>query len=200
MLYVVNNTFLPCHDLLVQAKTVTFAGKDSLVFQWFVEVGPASVQKIESVRRALHTVLPPEGGFLSLRLMNTSREVLSENLYWLPDSAGNHTGLQHMPEASIQTLASRAEEGRIDVRIENPAGGPVAFFQRVSLLDRATKKRILPVAYSDNYVSALPGAGVTVSIDCPPDLDIKNASVSVRGWNVRERYLEIQTSTAKLRE
>ena len=34
------------------------------------------------------------------------------------------------------------------------------------------------------------------SLDCPPGLDEENAVVSVRGWNVTERFAEIQRSAA----
>ena len=64
------------------------------------------------------------------------------------------------------------------------------------MVDRTTKTRLLPVFYSDNYVSVLPGESVTLSLDCPPGLDEENAVVSVRGWNVTERFAEIQRSAA----
>ncbi len=198
MLLVVNNTFEPCHDLMVQARTIDFSGRDSLIFQWFVEVSPSSVQKIQTIRRALATVFPPEGGFLDLRLLNSSRELLSENLYWLPDTSGNYSALQQMPEATITVIVRKVHDGRIEVKISNPDGGPLAFFQRVSLLERTTKKRILPVSCNDNYVSVLPGDSVSVSMDYPPLFDLRNAVVSIRGVNVRERYLDIQTGKAQV--
>jgi hypothetical protein len=141
-------------------------------------------------------LLGPGGGFLNLRLLNTSREVLSDNLYWLPDSTGSFAGLQGMREANISALARKVSDGKIEVRVDNPAGGPVAFFQRLALVDRATRKRILPVSYSDNYVSAMPGTGLSVTLDYPAGIDIKNAAVSIRGWNVRERYLDVQAVQA----
>lgn len=35
----------------------------------------------------------------------------------------------------------------------NLAGAPVAFFNRLALLNPVARKRILPVFYADNYVS-----------------------------------------------
>ncbi len=196
MLYVVNNTFRPFHDLMLQARTIDIAGKDSLVFQWIVEAGPAAVQKIESLRRPPAVVFPPEGGFLDLRLVDTARRVLDENLYWIPDTAGAYSGLQRMPEAPVSTLARQVHDGRIEVRIGNRRGAPLAFFQRVSLVDRATSTRILPVFFSDNYVSVLPGETITLFLDYPPGLDLRHVEVSVRGWNVPEQIVDIQTSAA----
>lgn len=192
MLMVVNNTFHPCHDLLVQARTFDTAGKDSLVFQWFVEISPTCVQKIDTIKRILDTSFSLQGGFLDLRLLNTYLEVLSENLYWLPDAAGNYTGLQHMIKAEVKVEARKVREGRIEVKIDNPAGGPLAFFNRVSLVDRKTKKRILPLFYSDNYISTLPGEKKTISIEFSTDVRTSDAMVSISGWNVTERYLDIE--------
>jgi mannosylglycoprotein endo-beta-mannosidase len=193
MLYVVNNTFEPYHDLMVQARAISFTGRDSLIFQWFVEISPSCTQMIQTIQRPIANLLGPGGGFLDLRLLNTSKEVLSENLYWLPDSTGSLAGLQQMPEANISAIARKVQDGKIEVRVDNPAGGALAFFQRVSLVDRTTKKRILPVSYSDNYVSALPGGSVSLTLDYPPGVEISKAAVAIRGWNISERYLDIQT-------
>ncbi len=192
MLVVANHTYTSYHDLLLQAKAYDMAGKDSLIFQWFIEVSPASVQKINSVKESVDKIFSSQGGFLSLRLMNTSRTVLSENFYWLPDSTGNYTGLQKILKADVKTEARIASEGRIEVKMENPAGNPVAFFNRISLVDSKTKKRILPVFYSDNYISVLPGEERSVFIDFTPDENNADAMVSVGGWNVDERYVDIK--------
>jgi mannosylglycoprotein endo-beta-mannosidase len=191
MLMVVNNTFNPRHDLMVQARTFDHAGKDSLVFQWFVEVGPTTVQKIDTIRRILKRVFAGEGGFLELRLSDVSRHLLDRNLYWFPDSSGVHSGMQRMAAPDVKVSARNTVEGKIDVTIENPPGGPLAFFLRVSLVNEASGKRILPVFYSDNYISVLPDEKRTITIECPPRSRIPGALVSISGWNVPERRIRI---------
>jgi hypothetical protein len=192
MLFVVNNTFRPRHDLMLQARTFDIAGKDSLVFQWFVEISPSAVQRIDTITTALKKCFGREGGFLSLRLLDISRNVLSHNLYWYPDSAGIYSGLQRLPEAKVKVMARRAGEGRTEVIIENPAGGPLAFFLRISLLDANSKKRILPVFYSDNYVSVEPGERQTYIIEHAPDAGPAGSLLSIKGWNVSEQFLGIE--------
>ncbi len=105
MLMIANHTFKPQHDLMIQAKAYDIAGTDSLVFQWFVELSPTSVQKIESIKKVLDKLFPARGGFLSLRLLNTSHKILDDNLYWLPDSTGNYSGLQQMAKVRITVTA-----------------------------------------------------------------------------------------------
>jgi hypothetical protein len=192
MLWVVNSGFRPRHDLMLQARTLDIAGKDSLIFQWIVEVGASTAQRIDTLTVALRRAFAREGGFLDLRLLDASRRALSRNLYWYPDSADQYTGLRRMPMAGVQATAHRAADGRVEVRIENPAGGPLAFFLRVSLIDVATNKRILPVMYSDNYLSVSPGEHRTVLMEYPPGMLPDGARVSVRGWNVRELQLTIE--------
>jgi hypothetical protein len=192
MILIANHTFNPQHDFMIQAKAYNMAGKDSVVLQWFVELSPASVQKIDSVKRVLNKLFSVRGGFLSLRLFNTSHKILDDNLYWLPDSTGNYSGLQKMKKVIIKVQAQRIEKGTIRVIIDNPPGGPLAFFNRISLVDRTTKKRILPVFYNDNYISVLPGEEKIVFIECPKKDLINNAEVSTSGWNVEEQYIGIK--------
>ena len=48
-------------------------------------------------------------------------------------------------------------EGKVEVTISNAKENPIAFFYRLSLVNTATKQRILSAFYSDNYISVLPG-------------------------------------------
>ncbi len=192
MLMVANHTFKPQHDLMIQAKAYDIAGHDSIALQWLIELAPASVQKIESVKKVTDKLFPAHGGFVSLRLLNTSHEILDDNLYWLPDSTGSYSGLQKMSKAEITATAKIVNDERIEVKINNPTGGPIAFFNRISLVNTLTSKRILPVFYSDNYVSVLPGEEKTVFIDYTKEDNINTAKVSVSGWNVDEQFIEIK--------
>jgi hypothetical protein len=192
MLMVVNSTFRPLHDLMVQAWTIDVAGKRDLAFQWFVEVGPSTAQKIDSVRRVFMQNFGAEGGFLELLLLDLQKRQVDRNLCWFPDSNGAYTGLQRMPAAPANISARRNGDGRVDVSVENPPGGPLAFFLRVSLIDGMTGKRILPVFYSDNYVSVVSGTTETVTLECGHGSIPGNARVTVSGWNFPEHIVPIQ--------
>jgi hypothetical protein len=130
--------------------------------------------------------------FLSVRLRDKNQQVIVDNLYWFPDAKGNYSGLQKMAAAKVQITAHKAGADSIAVKISNPANGPVAFFNRVSLVDAQTKKRILPVFYNDNYVSVLPGEEKIVTISGDRVGKSGNATVSVYGWNVPEQYINIK--------
>lgn len=189
---VVNNTFRPYHNLMLQVRAISPAGKDSLLTQWFIEVSPTSVQKYMRMGRYMKSLYSSEGGFLDLRLLSESRKILSDNLYWFPDSSGMYTGLEHMPQANVSVEAVKEKDGRVAVTVSNPADGPLAFFNRISLVDKATGKRILPVFYSDNYISVLPGETKTVYISYTRQDNVTDAEVSMSGWNVGRRYVAIR--------
>ena len=192
MLYVVNHRSEPLHDLMVQARALTISGEDSLIFQWIVEIGAHTVQKIESIKPMLQRLSAREGNFLDLRLVDAAGGILSDNFYWLPDSTGRYSGLGRLAPAAAAVSARLVEPGRIAVTIANPAPGPVAFFNRLALIDSHTGKRILPVFYSDNYISVLPGEERRVEIDFPTARPTPGMQVSMRGWNSPERRIPIQ--------
>ncbi|MCK7555452.1 hypothetical protein MKQ70_10725 [Chitinophaga sedimenti] len=188
MIMSVNNGFTYARNLMLEVKTYTMSGRDSLLTQVFVEAPPTTVQKYLSEKRRLDKLREKEGVFLSLKLINTNKEVVDENLYWLPAADGSHSGLQQIPAATPAVTAVKVGSD-IAVTISAPANGPVAFFNRLSIVDAQTKKRVLPVFYSDNYVSVLPGERRTVLISGA----LKDgALVEVEGWNVGQKFVEVR--------
>ena len=110
-------------------------------------------------------------------------------------AAGFNRQLQRtaaVSKAAVTVVATKIGDSRIEVKIENPVGGPLAFFNRIFLVDKVTKKRNLPVFYSDNYVSVLPGEEKTVFIDYRQKDYVNNSEVSISGWNVDEQYINIK--------
>ncbi len=191
MVMTVNNAFHSWHDLMLQVKSVDMNGKETLLSQVFCDISPTSVQKYFSVKETADKLRAKEGVFLIVRLLDKSQHILNDNLYWLPDSSGNYSGLQKMNQALVKSEITKISEGKVEVTISNPANSPVAFFNRISLVNNQTGKRILPSFFSDNYISVLPGESKTVSIEYSPSIN-KKAGVSIAGWNVKEKYLPIQ--------
>ncbi len=188
----VNNAFRYYHDVMLQVKTIDLSGKETLVSQVFCDISPTSVQKYFSVKKEMDALKQQSGGFLVVRLLNTKQEILSDNLYWLSNETGNYSGLQSMPQAEVKTSVKKIADGKLEVTISNKENGPVAFFSRISLVDNKTSKRILPVFYSDNYISVLPGEQKAVILDYPASTDAGAVSVTVSGWNVKEQKLSIR--------
>jgi exo-1,4-beta-D-glucosaminidase len=114
-------------------------------------------------------------------LLDRSGKVVVENVYWQSrqlddigdpsnDSAfelkqaswADMTGLNTMTQVPLDVSASRSPNGgdnRVTIRLHNPSQ-QIAFFERAELISTPEGDEILPVEYSDNYVTVFPGETV----------------------------------------
>jgi hypothetical protein len=191
MVMIANNTFVTQRNLMMQVKMYDMQCHEKSITQVFNEIGPTNVKAYIPIGRELKAAGKNEGVFLSLRLININQQVVSDNLYWLPDSTGNYSGLQHISPAPVTIKAKNAGSGKATVTISNPAGGAVAFFMRISAVGTATQKRLLPTFYSDNYVSVLPGEEKAVTVDYRQAKDADKPMIEVQGWNVAKQLIKI---------
>jgi mannosylglycoprotein endo-beta-mannosidase len=192
MVSIVNNTFEVKRDLMLSVRTISMNGADSLATQVFVEVQPSSVKGFIPVKTVLDKRAQDKGTFLCLQILDKNKHKLSENIYWIKDASGNYSGLQEMPASQLQVAATKAANGNIEVTLTNPAKAPLAFFNRLSLVDPATHKRVLPVFYSDNYISVLPGDQKKVTLEYQPKNGGQLPQLSVSGWNLTEQFITIK--------
>lgn len=183
---VVNNSFETVRDMMLEVHYYNMDGRDSMLTQVFVEVSPSRAKKILAVKQAVE-FSKKEGGFLVLKLRDVNKNLLTQNIYWLADEKGEYSGLQKMKKTEMQVSLKPVSAGKIEVTLSNPANAPLAFFNRISILDPQTKKRILPTFYSDNYVSVLPGEKETITIDYPAGK--AKPIVEVRGWNTGKQQM-----------
>lgn len=191
MVMIVNNTFTAKRNIMLKAEAYDMDGNGRQLTQVFSDIGPTTSKKYVSLKHALDRMGQEKGVFLYLSLLDENKNLLDDNLYWLPDSTGNYSGLQQMKKASVQMSVQKIKEGKVEVMIQNEKENPVAFFNRLSVVNSKTKRRILPAFYSDNYISVLPGESKKITIDYTPTPD-DNAAVEVKGWNVGVRAIEIK--------
>jgi hypothetical protein len=191
MVSVVNNSFTEQNDLMLVAKAFDMAGNEKLITQVIVYINPSSAKPIMSVAPYLKQVgSDKDGSFLLLQLKNQKQEVLSENLYWFPNAEGQYSGLQTMPVSKLQVTAKKSGSNKVLVTLKNPAGAPVAFFNRLAVVNAKTNERVLPVFANDNYASVVPGAEKTIELECPQAKNT-NWKISVEGWNFALQYFTL---------
>lgn len=130
-----------------------------------------------------------EGLFVSLRILDQKQQILSENIYWLAGKDGEYSGLKNIKQAPLKVEALDQKNGKVAVTLSNAAGNPVAFFNRVALINSNSNERILPAFYDDNYVSILPGESKTVMVEYTGKQS--NLAVEVYGWNVAKQKVEV---------
>jgi hypothetical protein len=192
MVMIVNNGFTTQRNLMMEVKLYdVLTGKDTLFSLMFNEVGASMSKKYFAVNGFLKGLQWNEGAFVNLRLLREDRSVVSENFYWLPGTNGEYTALQKMPVTTLHIATAEREKGKIEVTLSNSKNNPVAFFNRIALIEKSTGLRILPCFFSDNYISILPGETKKIEVEYPVTKTVADKFVEVYGWNVPSTTTEI---------
>jgi exo-1,4-beta-D-glucosaminidase len=144
--------------------------------------------------------------FVRCELFDQSGRKVTDNVYWQsqrPDDVGepindwafelrqtswaDMTALNYMPPAPLQISAGRVhnasdeQDNRVVVRLHNPTNG-VAFFERVEVSPTRDGDEVLPIEYSDNYVTVFPGETVDVDAVIPTN-GVEAHWARVSGYN-----------------
>lgn len=131
--------------------------------------------------------------FVRLQLIDEHSQLLSENFYWRaagPDP-DNLQPLNDLPLVNLDCETARSEVGgkvRINVALHNSTK-QIALMAHIQLrkqsADGTPGDRILPVFYSDNYISLVGGETRMISIEVDPaQLQGVQPILVVDGWNV----------------
>lgn len=121
--------------------------------------------------------------FLKLTLLQEGKK-LTDNIYWLTTKKEDYSSLNALPKAKLDvttkwTVSNGRYVGEVTLKADK-----ISFLNRIKLFDKSTGKRILPVHYSDNYITLMPGDEVTVTVDFPAAaVSQGNIEVRVNGWN-----------------
>lgn len=119
------------------------------------------------------TVKVPDGigdvYFLRLRLLDASqseadsRNIISENFYWMGREEGNFQALRRLPKANVtaETTFVAGDEYVATTVLTNTSDAPALMLRLKLTAD--DDSLILPVLYSDNYFSLMPGESRTVT-------------------------------------
>jgi hypothetical protein len=128
--------------------------------------------------------------FVKLELRDKSGKLLSDNFYWrsLPQQQDNLQALNQLAPITLEAKATRADaDGKclLTITLHNP-GTQVALMAHLQLRRKQSGDRVLPVYYSDNYVSLVPNESKTITIEAAAaDLKGDSPLVLVDGWNVQ---------------
>ncbi|MBQ6087695.1 MAG: discoidin domain-containing protein [Bacteroidales bacterium] len=100
--------------------------------------------------------------YLKLLLLDASGKVLSDNFYIQGEEYGNLQAVRTLPAAKVKKTVRFSGESA-EVTLKNTGKTP-ALLLRLTLKG-SDGNEILPVDYSDNYFSLLPGESRTVSVN-----------------------------------
>jgi hypothetical protein len=176
--------------MTIIAKIYKMNGREIPVANMQANVDATSVKEFSSFKGPIDQLSANEGTFLDLKLLDAKNQQISQNIYWLPDSSHNYTGLQKMERSKMVVTAKYLSPVKVEVTLTNAKQNVPAFFNRVALTDAVTRKRLLPVFYTDNYITVLPGEQKKIVIDCDA-FKIQKKMLSINGWNTPLTYIDI---------
>lgn len=125
--------------------------------------------------------------FIKLNLIDDTGHLLSTNLYWQHVAQDQFDGLMDLPTVALDVEASGRDDGGktfLMVRLRNNTPH-VALLAHLQLHQKKSGRRVLPVFYSENYISLVPGESTNVTIEAATkDLQGDEPLLEVDGYNV----------------
>ena len=121
-------------------------------------------------------------------LLTKDGKTLSDNFYVNGKQYGNHQALKSIAKADVKTSTSikKGADGmwRGTITLENKSSVP-AVMVRVNVVGKKDGQQILPMFYSDNYFSLMPGEKKTVTLKWyNADTRGNRPKVEVTGYNI----------------
>jgi len=184
-LMVVNNSTQSLSGLTALAQVYNLDGSMPYSQTNTATAGPSAVTDLGLVN------FPAAGlsavHFVKLKALNAQGQLLSDNFYWRETVQDNFQALDTLPLVSVGAQAIQQTVGGncvINLSLTNGASVP-AVMAHVQLRQASSGQRVLPVFYSDNYVSLLPGESRALTITtATTNLNGDAPLLAVDGWNV----------------
>ncbi|MCK2244687.1 MULTISPECIES: discoidin domain-containing protein [unclassified Crossiella] len=122
---------------------------------------------------------------LRLVLSDGNGKVLSENTYWRYRKPEDMRQLNTLAQTRVSVRVGEQRPGKLTATLRNE-GRTVAALVRLSVRDRRSGERVLPVTYSDNYLWLLPGESRTITATWNPAKQPSGTpNLVVEGYNTR---------------
>ena len=178
---------LRVHALVVDPTNATLASHDLSVDASANVTTPVFVLPVSDLFAA-HPLL-----FVRLELRDPAGALIADNFYWVARDAESYRGLDKLATASIAAQAqpgasvqnASGDEKTWNVRLKNTGKGPALMLKLTLFHSDGT--RVLPIYYSDNYLSLLPGEERTVAVHVPSaKAGADGLHFTLRGWNLPE--------------
>lgn len=124
--------------------------------------------------------------FIRLTLSRAGSPI-STNLYLRGVQEGNHRAIRQLPKAHIKTTTNTTRQGalwKLTTQVQNLSAYP-SLMTRLKVVREKGGDRILPVIYSDNYFTLMPGEQRTIQTELNhADTRGEKPRMMVGGFNV----------------
>lgn len=180
---VLNQTLADANELSVSSELFNIHGKQLSSDTY---VGSFKANSVSVLKKINTRDIKEEVYFLRLKLKSKDGKLLDENFYWLSHSGKNYTKLNELKPVSLRSEIRNDDSGKLTATISN-SGTETAFFIRLKPVEKSGGESVIPVFFSDNYFTLLPGESRVISVDCsllPKKINREKLIVETEGWNV----------------
>jgi len=178
---VINNTATPLIGATATVEVFNMDGTQANQTDLKVEAAATAATDLGS--------LPPSKNltsvhFIKLQLRDAAGKLISENFYWNGKAS---LELQNLPVVKLEASVKRRDAGGrclLDVTVRNPTD-QIALMAHLQLRRESSGERVLPVFYSDNYISLVPKESKVITLEAAStDLKGDKPLVVFDGWNI----------------
>ena len=171
-----NTTLKDYTDLSIVARIYNLEGK----LLWEKETRASS--KANTVQELLDIPVPE--GIKGAYFLRLALNADVPNIYWPTTEPKDYTSLSQLPKSRPDIKTDIKKEGSNFVgTVRLSADSQISFFNRIKVFDKETGKRILPVHYSDNYITLMPGDQQEISLEFPANLPEERIQIVVDSYN-----------------
>jgi beta-mannosidase len=186
IIQVINNKGTDLQNLKAQLTLYNLDGKVAYQQAFVVNAKASSATDLDAVKwpSNLTSVF-----FVKLELKDAKGSLISDNFYWKAshEQPDNLSDLNKLPVVTLDAkVARKSINGKcmLEVTLHN-ASSQIALMAHLQLRRQHSNERVLPVYYTDNYVSLIPNETKTITIEASiADLRNETPMVVVDGWNV----------------
>ncbi len=187
---VVNQTLFDEKDLSISAEIFDIHGNLLSKDNYKASV---MANQVSVLRKINPKVATGDVYFLRLKLMDRENRLRDENFYWLAKPGKSYEMLNELKPVALQgEFLSAGKGGKL--KIANP-GKETAFFIRLKVVEAKGGTLALPVFFSENYFTLLPGENREITIDLsllPEAAASKALTLEMEGWNIENKTLKIE--------
>ena len=181
---VVNNQGQALHDLKLRQTIYQFDG--TLDHEQTVSIPSVPASATQKAYTLWVNTRTTKLYFVKLDLLDATEKLLSTNFYWQNVAQQDYSGLASLPTVTLVIQAESHVSGDktvLEVTVKNPTTH-IALMTHLQLHQKVSGQRVLPVFYSDNYLSLAPGESRALTIEAATKNLAGEAALMVDGYNV----------------
>ncbi len=180
---IVNQTLYDQKNLTISSELFDIHGKLLSSDQYITSVSANVVAVQQKIKNQL---VKDDVFFLRLKLTDQDKKLVDQNIYWLSQPGKSYEKLNDLKQVTLKCEIKSNPAGQKIAIISNPSN-ETAFFIRLKLIDAKSGELLLPVYFTDNYITLLPDESREINVDMsllPKNMDPKSVTLGLEGWNV----------------